>query len=281
MLSYRHGYHAGNHADILKHMILCLTLRHFNIKDKPYSIIDTHAGGGIYSLESPFAVKNREYTSGISKVVGNTKLQELVPEFYKVVDSINEKGTLKFYPGSPLFECALSKEEDKLTFLDMHPAEIQTLKDNFYRDQRVNIQRRDGFEALNALLPPTPRRGICVIDPSYEEKNDYFALVKFLKLALKKWNTGCYVIWYPILARTIDQSKTLVQEIKRLNYPLLQAQLQVEEQQEEFGMCGSGMLIINYPFGIDKEIEALLDVLYPLLGKKGANAKLKILNTKE
>ena len=129
MLSYRHGYHAGNHADVLKHMLLCLTLRFLNQKDKPYSIIDTHSGAGIYSLNSVFAQKNKEYLTGLNKVITNEKLHKLIPEYYEVIKSINDKASkLDFYPGSPLFECALSREEDRLTFIDLHPAEIEVLK---------------------------------------------------------------------------------------------------------------------------------------------------------
>lgn len=279
MLSYRHGYHAGNHADVLKHMILCLVLRSLNQKDKPYSVIDTHAGAGVYALNSVFASKNKEYLDGINKIISNKKLRELVPEYYDVIKSINENDNeVAYYPGSPLFECALTREDDHLTFIDLHPAEIDTLKNNFRRDRRVNIQRRDGFEALNALLPPSPRRGLCVIDPSYEEKNDYPELIKYLKIAIKKWNIGNFLIWYPVLARTIDHSKKLVQDIKRLNLPLLQAELQIEPQAEDIGMCGSGVLLINYPFGIDSIIEAVMNELFITLGQNEAKAKVKILN---
>ena len=282
MLSYRHGYHAGNHADVLKHMLLCLTLRFLNHKDKPYSIIDTHAGAGFYSLNSVFAQKNKEYLTGLQKVIANEKLHKLVPEYFEVIKSINNKAAAaEFYPGSPLFECALSREEDRLTFIDLHPAEIEVLKKNFSRDSRVNIQRRNGFEALNALLPPNPRRGLCVIDPSYEEKTDYIELVKYLKTAIKKWNVGSFFIWYPVLARTIDHSKKLVQDIKRLNLPLLQAELQIEAQAEDIGMCGSGILLVNYPFGIETKIEEIMNELYQNLGNEGAKAKVKILNEKE
>ena len=280
MLSYRHGYHAGNHADVLKHMLLCLTLRFLNQKDKPYSIIDTHSGAGIYSLNSVFAQKNKEYLTGLNKVISNEKLHKLIPEYFEVIKSINKASVLDFYPGSPLFECALSRAEDKLTFIDLHPAEIEVLKKNFSRDNRVNIQKRNGFEALNALLPPNPRRGLCVIDPSYEEKSDYPELVKYIKIAIKKWNVGCFLIWYPVLARTIDHSKKLVQDIKRLNLPLLQAELQIEAQAEDIGMCGSGILLVNYPVGIEIKIEEIMNELYQSLGTEGASAKVKILNEK-
>ena len=155
------------------------------------------------------------------------------------------------------------------------------MKKNFNRDIRVNIQRRNGFEALNALVPPSPRRGLCVIDPSYEEKSDYLELVKYIKIAIKKWNVGSFFIWYPVLARTIDHSKKLVQDIKRLNLPLLQAELQIETQEEDIGMCGSGILLINYPFGIETKIEEIMNELYKVLGNEGAKAKVKILNEKE
>lgn len=251
MLSYRHGYHAGNHADVLKHIVLCLILRSLNHKNKPYCVIDTHAASGIYSLFSPYANKICEYQNGAAKVLNNTKLQELVPEYYQAIKALNKNDDLKYYPGSPYFESFLSNMDDKLTFIDLHQSEHQLLLKNFGKDPRVKILHEDGFAALNALLPPMPRRALITIDPSYEMKNDYLLVVKSLKQALNKFATGIYAIWYPVLGRLNDHSKMLVQEIKHLNIPCLQAEIQVNKQEEEFGMCGSGMLILNYPYQLD------------------------------
>lgn len=277
MLSYKHGFHSGNHADILKHMVICLLMRALNRKDKPYIVIDTHSGSGLYKLDGFMAQKNQEFKSGISKIKDNKKLRELVPEFYEVYDEVNQESG-NFYPGSPMFETKLGRDTDKFTLIDLHPNEFENLRNNFKRDRRCNIQNRDGLEAMNALLPPTPRRGMVVIDPAYEEKNEYIDLVKAIKNAHSKWNTGIFAIWYPVLGKLRDHSKNLTQDLRRLNIPMLQVELCVEPQEEVFGMCGSGMLILNYPYGIDNDLSPIVDELYQSLSKKGGSARLKVLN---
>ncbi len=276
MLSYRHGFHAANHADILKHMILCLLLRALNRKEKPYSIIDTHSGSGIYNLKSAMALKNQEFRSGIQRVINNKGLKKIVPEFFEVLEQLRAVDE-QAYPGSPYFSASLMRDFDKLTLIDLHPTEFENLRRNFRRDERINIQNRDGLEALGAILPPMPRRGMCFIDPAYEEKNDYHALVKALKVGLSRWSTGVYAVWYPVLGKLKDHSKNLVSDIKRLNVPLIQAELRVDEQDEVYGMCGSGMLILNYPYGLDKDLSALISELYKCLCNEKGEAKLKIL----
>ena len=280
MLSYKHAFHSGNHADIIKHMTLCLLIRALNQKNKPYTLIDTHSGSGLYKLDGFMAQKNQEYKTGITKVLQSDKLKQLVPEFFEVYDKVNLQ-VENSYPGSPMFESMLSRECDKLTLIDLHPNEFENLRNNFKKDRRCNVQCRDGLEALNAILPPIIKRGLILIDPAYEEKNEYFALVKAVKQALQKWNTATIAIWYPVLARQRDQSKKLTNDIRRLNYPLLQVELCIQEQEEEFGMCGSGMLILNYPYNLDEQLSDVVEELYHLLGKKGANARLKVINAKE
>lgn len=280
MLSYRHGYHAGNHADVLKHITLCLILRCLEMKEKPYSVVDTHAGGGLYSEDSVFASKNREYMTGIEKIRKSEKLRAIVPEYFKVIDELAKEDP-KAIPGSPWFESELTRDCDRVTLIDLHPSEIDTLKEVFHRDHRINVQKRDAMEAMGGVLPPTPRRGLCFIDPSYEEKGDFEAMVKALKKALSKWNTGIYAIWYPVLSRMADHSKNLVQEIKRLGHPLLQAELRVKKQEEEIGMCGSGMLVLNYPYALIEPLKAATAVLGKELCDSNGSSAFKILNPRD
>ncbi len=277
MLSYRHEFHAGNHADILKHTVLCLLLRAMCSKDKPFSLLDTHSGGGIYSMRSGFAAKNEEYKTGLSKIINNRDLQRAVPEYFACLNKLRDQDE-SLMPGSPYIEASLARDCDKLTFIDLHPAEYENLKKFFYRDDRVNVQKRNGLEAVSALLPPTPRRGLCFIDPPYEEKNEYYETAKAVKKGLQRWATGVFAVWYPVLGRMSDHSKELTQELRRLNFPLLQAELCVEKQSEERGMCGSGMLIVNYPFRLDKELTELVDILYKTLCSDEGNAKVRIIN---
>ncbi|MGN0916323.1 MAG: 23S rRNA (adenine(2030)-N(6))-methyltransferase RlmJ [Succinivibrio sp.] len=277
MLSYKHGFHAGNFADVLKHMTLCLLMRSLNKKDKPYIVIDTHSGSGLYRLDSAMSQKNLEYKTGISKIENNEVLKRLVPEFYQVLDKVRSD-TKNSYPGSPMFETMLGRESDKFTLIDLHPSEFENLRSNFKRDHRCHIECRDGLDALNAILPPTPRRGMLFIDPAYEEKNEYIELVKAVKKGLSKWNTGMAVIWYPVLGKLKDYSKNLTNDLRRLNLPLLQAELCVEKQDEVYGMCGSGMLIINYPYNLDEELAPVMDELYKSLCNEDGQAKLKVIN---
>lgn len=330
MLSYRHGYHAGNHADILKHMTLCVLLRSLLHKDKPFTLIDTHAGAGMYDLSSTFAQKNMEYTTGLSKIINNPQLLKLVPEFYQVVTAANQNQRSPFkaptpktettvdaaeraesevrlfgntgrvelevdldklqqkleagqliYPGSPFFESYLSRRNDTVFLSDLHTSEFESLREIFKRQRKVHIELQDGLASLKALLPPVKKRGLILIDPSYEMKSDYRTVVKAVKEGHARFNQGIFAIWYPVLSRLQDHSKNLVQELRRLNLPLMQIELCVEAQQEDFGMCGSGMLIVNYPYQLEQTLEPIVGELYAqLCDPNQGGAKLMIINEK-
>ncbi len=280
MLSYRHGFHAANFADVLKHMTLCLLLRSLNAKDKPYSVIDTHAGAGIYDLASAWAEKNQEFKSGYVKILGNEKLKALVPEYYAAIAKLQQEKGPQAYPGSPYFEQCALRENDHLLLSDLHPTDEQILWENFHKDSRISVQRRDGLESLNAILPPVPRRGLCFIDPAYEEQNDYYEVVKAIRHGLKRWGTGIFCLWYPVLGRLSDHSKNLAQELKRLNLPLLQAEINVKAQEEERGMNGAGLLILNFPYNLDKELGSVLSELAKCLCQSTGSCRLKVLNEK-
>lgn len=267
MLSYRHGYHAGNHADILKHMVLCLILRSLLQKDKPYTVIDTHSGAGLYDLSSSFSQKNHEYETGFSKIKDNAVLQKLVPEFYEVVEKAHQvQGASKLmYPGSPFFTASLSRKTDSIFLRDLHKAEFESLYDIFKRQRNVHVELGDGLQSLKALLPPVKKRGLILIDPSYEIKHDYIAVVKAVKEINQRFSQGIVAIWYPVLARLNDQSKKLTHELSRLNIPMLQVEMRVSKQEEEFGMCGSGMLVLNFPYNLDQTLEPIVGELYSSL----------------
>lgn len=276
MLSYRHLYHAGNHADVLKHLTLCLMLRHLNVKDKPYCLIDTHAGAGVYELRCAEAQKNLEFQSGVERIADCKALMQSVPEYYEVLHKAHQRSP-SCYPGSPYFAASLSRESDKLWFFELHPRDEQSLFEQFRQDPRITVQRRDSLAALKAILPPQPRRGLCFIDPAFEEQNEYYEVLKALKSALKRWNTGIFALWYPVLGRLRDYSKNLRSESRRLNVPLLQLELRVSAQGEDLGMCGSGLLIYNYPFGLEKELSSVLQILKPLLCSRDGLTELNVL----
>lgn len=267
MLSYRHAYHAGNHADVLKHLVLLALFDKLLAKDKPITYIDTHSGAGLYDLKGEFAAVNAEYATGVgvfeAKQINNPLLQSYLDE----INRCNPLGGAQFYPGSPFLARSVLRPVDKLHLIELHSSEIDVLRDNVGRDSRVRIHNRDAFEGLLALTPPEPRRGLALIDPSYEDKQDYKRVVSTLKKVHRRWPVGIIAIWYPLLAKQRDQGEALVRAIAREGFPdVLDIQLSVSEPQEEFGMHGSGMLILNAPWRLDDTIESALGELAPMMG---------------
>ncbi len=276
MLSYRHAFHAGNHADVLKHAIQVGLLSYMGQKDKPYWYVDTHAGAGLYALESGFAAKNAEYRSGISVLWNASDLPELLTEYRDLVCSINPDGALRYYPGSPLVAQKLVRAEDRLKLFELHPADVELLAQNF-RDtgKLAQITRQDGFAGLKAVLPPQPRRGITLIDPPYEDKKDYKRVVEACEEALRRFETGTIAIWYPLLQR--PEPSQMRKALR--NLPLkswLDVTLSVHAPRPDgFGMHGSGMFVINPPWTLPKLLKESLPWLQKNLAQdKGAQFEL-------
>ena len=263
MLSYRHGFHAGNHADVLKHLVLSLILRCLKKKDKPFCYIDTHSGAGGYSLESEYSVKTGEYHDGIEKIIANVQLREAVPEYFEVLDRLNAREkALKYYPGSPYIAASLMREQDSLELLELHPNEYENLKYNMHFAKNAHVHHRDAREGLNALLPPKIKRGLVLIDPSYELKTDYHDTVKMVKNAWSKFPNGIYAVWYPVLGKAIDESWNFTRDLAKIGAPgTLKAELCVREADPLSGMHGSGIVILNAPWGLDKELNEILPEL--------------------
>ncbi len=274
MLSYRHGFHAGNHADVLKHIVLCLILRSLKKKDKPFCYIDTHAGAGGYSLDSDFSSKTGEYHTGIEKVINNTKLKELVPEYFAVLDKLNQdEKAFRYYPGSPYIAASLMREQDSLDLLELHPSDYENLRYNMHFVKNAHVHHRDAREGLNALLPPKIKRGLILIDPSYELESDYYDTIKMAKNAWAKFPNGVYAVWYPILGKAIDESWNFTRSLGKAGAPgTLKAELTVKEADPLRGMHGSGLVILNAPWGFDKELSEVLPVLTEGL-KQNENAR--------
>ena len=274
MLSYRHGFHAGNHADVLKHIVLCLILRSLKKKDKPFCYIDTHAGAGGYSLDSDFSSKTGEYHTGIENVINNTRLKELVPEYFAVLDKLNQdEKALRYYPGSPYIAASLMREQDSLDLLELHPSDYENLRYNMHFVKNAHAHHRDAREGLNALLPPKIKRGLILIDPSYELESDYYDTIKMVKNAWAKFPNGIYAVWYPILGKAIDESWNFTRSLGKAGVPgTLKAELTVKEADPLRGMHGSGLVILNAPWGFDKELSEVLPVLTEGL-KQNENAR--------
>ena len=272
MLSYRHAFHAGNHADVLKHFIQVQLLRYMAQKDKPFWYIDTHAGAGCYALDSGYATQNAEYESGIARLWDRNDLPAPLAEYVGLVKRFNPDGHLKLYPGSPLVALELLREQDRMRLFELHPSDNEILRENFAErivghKAQVLIQAADGFGALKALLPPPPRRALVLIDPPYEDKQDYRRVAAALREGLKRFAGGVYAVWYPQLQRA--ESKQLPGQLKEIpakNW--LHVALSVRAPGADgFGMCGSGMFIVNPPWVLHDILQEAMPYLTNRLGE--------------
>ncbi|MES2090949.1 MAG: 23S rRNA (adenine(2030)-N(6))-methyltransferase RlmJ [Pseudomonadota bacterium] len=265
MFSYRHGFHAGNHADVLKHTVLVQLLSHLLLKDKPFWVIDTHAGGGVYDLTSTYAAKTGEALDGIANVWkhrNNADLPKGVADLLDQLRKVNTGDRLDWYPGSPQIAAQMLREGDHLRLFELHPTEIKLLQRHFSSVKRgVSIQEADGFAGLKSCVPPPPRRGLIHMDPSYENKDDYRHLIQVLKESVPRFTAGVYAIWYPEVARR--ESQQLPAQLKRVakefGVDWLHATLRVKAAPRGgMGLHGSGMFIINPPHTLyDTMAEAL------------------------
>ncbi len=277
MLSYRHAFHAGNHADVLKHAVEALILTQLCSKEKPFCYIDTHAGGGCYDLRGDWAQKKAEYVDGIARLWADRAPWQAIDAYLQTIARLNPGQQLDFYPGSPEVARQLSRPQDKLMLMELHNQEIDILREHMAGDPRVAVHHRDGFEGLPALLPPTPRRGLVLIDPPYELKEDYQRVVQTLRKAMRRWPTGIYALWYPILGQAQDRSRDMLQAFRQdESFPsLLVAELEVAAQSADWGMHGSGMLILNAPWQLDNQLQSLLPALCRTLSQD-AHARSRI-----
>lgn len=268
MLSYRHAFHAGNHADVLKHLVEVLLLRYLKQKDKAFWYVDTHAGAGAYSLESGYATQNAEFESGIARLWQQQNLPAALADYVGQIRHLNPDDVLRHYPGSPLIAQALLRPQDSMRLFELHPADFELLQRNI-ASRAAQIRQSDGFAALKAVLPPLPRRGLILIDPPYEEKQDYRRVVDSLREGLQRFANGVYAIWYPRLQRR--ESDDLPQQLKQLPVASwLHVALDVHAPREDgFGMHGSGMFIINPPWTLRDALAECLPVLVKLLAQDG------------
>ena len=267
MLSYRHAFHAGNHADVLKHVIEVQILRYLIRKDKPLWYIDTHAGAGLYSLTDRFAATNAEYESGIARLWGRSDLPPPLMEYVDLVSGFNPDGGLRFYPGSPLLAQRVLRDSDRLYLFEMHPADYTLLQGNFATaGKRVKLHAEDGLKGIKSLLPPQPRRALILIDPPYERSDEYHEVPVCLQQGLRRFAEGVYAIWYPLLQR--QESVELPEHMARHASRWLHVILQVRAASRDgFGMHGSGMFIINPPWILVSTLEQTMAFMRDLLAQ--------------
>jgi 23S rRNA (adenine2030-N6)-methyltransferase len=272
MLAYRHAFHAGNHADVLKHLVLLLVLRHMNAKDKPYRFVDTHGGAGGYSLLGRYAKKNGEYERGIGLLWTRDDLPPALAEYVGLVRQFNPDGVLSQYPGSPSLAQMLLRSKDELRAFELHPTEQKILRASLAGNRRATVYDGDGFEGLRAQVPPPSRRGVVLIDPSYEGNGDYAKVVATLREAVGRFAEGVYLVWYP------QVSKVQAVELPRRLAALapkgwLHVRLSVQEPDAQgFGLAGSGVFVLNPPHTLYAPLAATLPYLVDTLGQfAGAN----------
>ncbi len=280
MFSYRHGFHAGNHADVLKHVVLVQLLTHLKAKDKPFMVVDTHAGAGAYSLDpGSYAAKNAEFESGIGVLWRQADLPEILAEYVAQIRNFNQGGGLTAYPGSPQIALQMTRAQDPLRMFELHPTESGVVREYFHATRRrVQVRAEDGFEGLKALLPPPSRRALVLIDPSYEDKQDYARVVSTLRDALQRFPSGVYAIWYPQVARR--DARELPMHLERLMgaatvtpHNWLNVTLSVKATADDgIGLHGSGVFVVNPPWQLRQQLRLAMPALKRLTAQDACAA---------
>lgn len=273
MLSYRHSFHAGNHADVLKHTVQSLIIESLKEKDKPFLYLDTHAGAGRYQLSGEHAERTGEFLEGIARIWAQESVPEELKTYLEAVSALNPRGDLRFYPGSPLIAAHLLRDHDKLNISELHPSDFPLLRNEFSRDNRARVVREDGYQQLKSQLPPLSRRGFVLIDPPYELKSDYQAVVKGIQEGHRRFATGTYAVWYPVVLR--QQIKRMVKDFQATGIrKILQIELAVRPDSDQRGMTASGMIVINPPWKLESQMKSVLPWLHKVLVPEGTGHTL-------
>ena len=266
-MNYRHAYHAGNFADVLKHMLLARVLEHLALKDAPYRLLDSHAGVGIYDLASDEALRTGEWHGGIGRLIGADlpdPLARLLQPLMRAVAAVNGGGDLLLYPGSPAIAAALGRIQDRFVFNERHPEDCAALATLFAADRRVRVTGEDGWTAVRAELPPRERRGLLLVDPPFEEAGEYARLAKAMRDAARRFATGTQMLWYPI--KDLDAVGRFHDAVAAGPVPRV---LRVEQWIRRLGgdgpLSGAGLLVVNPPWTLADELRTALPALTALL----------------
>lgn len=262
MLSYRHSFHAGGFADVIKHVVVSEILQHLVRKETAFHYIDTHAGAGLFDLRSEHADKLQEYRKGIGKLTAK-EWPELA-SYFAIVKKYNNTPALNFYPGSPLIAAHYLRAADRSWLFELHPADFALLQEQFAADRRVRVMRADGFKGLLSLLPPVAQRGLVLIDPAYEVKTDYAQVFETVARAHRKFPAGIYALWYPVVDRTrIDalEKQFIGSGIRRIQ----RFELGISGDAPGKGLSAAGMIVINPPWMLLEKMAALLPKLVAAL----------------
>jgi len=277
-VNYRHAFHAGNFGDVLKHVVLVALLERMTQKDKPLFFLDTHAGRGRYDLDAPAVSRSREADRGIRRLSRTPDLPPLAHRYVELVRGFDAANAsrIRHYPGSPRIAALLLRETDRAALCELEPGEAEALRREFAGDGRFAIHRRDGYEALKGLLPPSERRGLVLVDPPYEaQQEELWKVGDALVAARERWPQGVYAAWYPI--KRSAPIEALRRSLVSRGLPkLLAVELSVHPEDNEAGLNGSGMLLINPPWRIEEELAATLPAVHAALAGDGAGGGTRI-----
>jgi 23S rRNA (adenine2030-N6)-methyltransferase len=265
-MNYRHAYHAGNFADVFKHIILVALTQALLRKDKGFCFLDTHAGVGHYNLLSAPAQKSKEFLGGIAKIMQQDNPPPLVKTYIDCVKKMNllAPDTLQYYPGSPAIVRQFLRENDRMVLTELHEDDYLTLRRAFPHDKKVGVHHQDGYLGLKAFLPPPERRGLVLIDPPYEKPDELSDVVSTLGAAVTRWDTGIFALWYPV-----KESRSIVRfhrAVKlKIERPTLAIELNIFPDNLGTQLNGNGMIIVNPPWQFEEEIKAILPWLWRTL----------------
>ncbi len=272
MLSYRHAFHAGNFADVLKHAVLTLTLEYLTRKEKGFTYIDSHSGAGMYQLADAYAQKTGEFKDGIAKIINEQAPEALAP-YIELINQLNGHGELDIYPGSPGIAKAFLRRQDSANLFELHPSDHEFLAEFCQRWKKSHIHNSDGYKGVLGLLPPPSRRGLVLIDPPYEIKDDYQKAVKTIVKGYSKFATGTYILWYPVVKRELVEKMTN-DFIKSSVKNVLQVEFCMSEDTDEYGMTGTGLFIVNPPWQLKTQLQEMLPYLKDKLGTSDSSFSL-------
>lgn len=265
-MNYRHAFHAGNHADVFKHLVLSRLIALMSRKEQPFAYLDTHAGVGLYDLHGDQASRTGEYLEGVSRLWGAQEVPELAADYLRILRKLNPDGTLRYYPGSPELARRLARQQDSLQFNEKHPDDGLALKENMKRDPRVAVHRGEGWHVPRGLLPTPEKRAIILVDPPFEQPDELQRCAKAMKEAIARMRQAVVVLWYPI--KDERAMRRFYQELTSTGAPkLLKAELFVHPADTDTRLNGSGLAISNPPWGLEEELHGLLPWLAQLLGQ--------------
>ena len=266
-MNYRHAFHAGNHADVLKHSVLARIVDLLKAKDKPFAFLDAHAGIGIYDLESVQALKTGEWQGGIGKMsdVFDVEVEKILAPYRSVIAGMNSGGDTRFYPGSPKVVLDLMRANDRVIANELHPQDVQTLQELCGRDKRLRVTNVDYMQSVKAELPFIERRGLVLIDPPFEVLVETERVEQALAFGHRRFATGLFVVWYPVTTEVFAEK--FIDAMQTMALPnMLQVELRVKAAFERGGLAGSGLIIVNPPWNLEADLKVLLPALATRLG---------------